>query len=91
MLNSKLFWFLFRNSVLLVWIVLFLFAFGLSTPISPLFRTALVILLLIHAAEIPISLGIGKEKQLSTGIIIFKTLLYGFTWWIPLRKNLIEK
>ncbi|MBU2513944.1 hypothetical protein KJ966_21605 [bacterium] len=91
MLNNKLFWLLSRNTVLLVWIILFLFAFALPSPLAWLFKTAIVVLLLIHMTEIPFSLKIGREKQLTTGIIVGKTLLYGFTWWLPLRKGLIER
>ncbi len=91
MLNNKYFWLLARNTVLLTWIALFFGAFGISTQVNWIFKISIVVLLLIHSAEIPISLKIGKDKQLPTRTIIIKTLMFGFTWWLPLRKEIISE
>ena len=91
MFKSKFFWFLARNTVVMVWAVLILLAFRLPPSGALIFKTALVVMLLIHLAELPISLSIGNQKELPKGEIFFKTVCYGFTWWLPLRMNLIER
>ena len=49
-------------------------------------------LLLIHILEIPIvSLKIGREKKVPDSMTIIKTILFGFTWWLPLKKGIIDK
>jgi hypothetical protein len=48
-------------------------------------------LLIIHALEIFISWKIGKDKQVPPSMIILKTILFGFTWWVPLKKGIIDR
>lgn len=48
-------------------------------------------LLVIHIAELPIGLKIGKGKNIPAMTTAAKTILFGFTWWLPLKKGIIEK
>ncbi len=49
-------------------------------------------LLIVHILEIPtLSLKIGRDKQVPDSMIILKTILYGFTWWLPLKKGIIDR
>jgi hypothetical protein len=45
----------------------------------------------IHAAELPISLKIGKQAGFSNKTVVLNTLLFGFTWWLPVKKGIIVK
>jgi hypothetical protein len=91
-MNSKGFWyFLMVGSIVL---------YGLSIalgrylfPDSPLLsRIFFIGLLIVHVLEIPVlSLKIGRSKQIPDSMIILKTILYGFTWWLPLKKGIIDK
>jgi len=47
---------------------------------SRLFWRLFMGLVIVHSAELFISLKIGKEKGLSVQTTVTKTLLYGFTW-----------
>ena len=49
-------------------------------------------LLALHLAEIPMtSLKIGREKNIPVPVTVVKTLLFGFCWWLPLKKGIIAK
>ncbi len=48
-------------------------------------------LVVIHASELPITFKLGKEFGLSSQNVLIKTMLYGFTWWVPLKKGIIDK
>ncbi len=48
-------------------------------------------LLVIHAAELPISLKIGKLSGFSHKTVVLNTLLFGFTWWLPVKRGIIVK
>jgi hypothetical protein len=91
-MNSKYFWYgMMAGSIALFWAAMLLGTrlFGNDPFMSRIFFLGL---LAVHALEIPlVSLKIGKEKQIPIGMIILKTLLYGFTWWLPLKKGLIER
>ncbi len=49
-----------------------------------------IILLALHASELFVSFKVGKEKNLNSQTIIIKTLIFGFTWWVPVKKGIIE-
>lgn len=50
-----------------------------------------LILLTIHILEIPTAHKIGRKNNLSATRTIVKTLLFGFTWWVPLKKGIINR
>ena len=91
MLNSKTLWFILKTIVTGVWCVLVLFAFLIPSQIMDHCRIMILILLLIHLFELPISLKIGTENGISKSVTVVKTICYGFTWWIPLRRGVISE
>lgn len=44
-----------------------------------------------HPLELFTSIPIGKKAGISTGTSIIKTILFGFTWWYPLKKGYIKE
>jgi hypothetical protein len=48
-------------------------------------------ILLLHSAQIPGSMKIGNDRQVPGSMIIIKTILFGFTWWFPLKQGVINK
>ncbi len=90
MLNNKTFYLILRSSVLLIWIVLIILAVT-GGSLAVVGGVAFLVMLLLHMAELPISMSIGREKKLETRRVVFKTLVYGFTWWLPLRKGIIDE
>lgn len=91
-MNSKGFWyFLMFGSI-----CLFAFTIALGFylfPDNPLLKWIFFIgLLLFHVAEIPAaSLKIGRDRNVPSSTVVAKTLLFGFTWWLPLKKGIIDK
>jgi hypothetical protein len=91
-MNNKGFWyFLMFGSI-----CLFAFSIGLGYYLFPdnclLSLVFFLGLVALHVAEIPMTgLKIGKEKNIPIPTTIIKTLLFGFTWWLPLKKGIIQK
>lgn len=90
-MNSKGFWyFLMFGSICLfafsIWLGRYLF------PDNCLLSWIIFLgLLALHIAEIPLSgLRIGREKNIPVPVVIVKTTLFGFTWWLPLKKGIIR-
>ena len=40
-----------------------------------------------HVLEIPLAMNKLRDKKLPAGKVILKTLVFGFTWWLPLSKG----
>lgn len=47
--------------------------------------------LALHTAELPTALHIAREKNIPTGLAVLKTLLLGFTWWLPLKRGIFQR
>ncbi len=48
-------------------------------------------LIVVHIAELPFALKIGKGNGLSVQTVVTKTMIYGFTWWVAIKKGIIDK
>lgn len=49
------------------------------------------LLVLLHLTETPTALHIGHEKGLSALRVFVMNMLFGFTWWVPLRRGILQK
>jgi hypothetical protein len=94
MLKKKIFWYLFMMpGAIIGW--LFIIG-GAFYPIgNETLQTVWLIIACIwcigHPLELISSIPIGKKAGISTGTTILKTLLFGFTWWLPVKMGVIEK
>lgn len=48
-------------------------------------------LFVLHLFELKTALRIGHEKGLSDLRIVLKNLLFGFTWWVPVKRGIMSK
>ena len=90
-MSSKGFWyFMMFGSInlFIIGIVLGYVLFPGSMILSWIFFIGLLI---THIAELPIGMKIGKEKKIPALTTAAKTILFGFTWWLPLKKGILEK
>lgn len=82
---NKQFW-LMSNAVTIVLHVAgvaFYFAQGFDSWIAQLWA----IIVAIHVLEIPMALMAVQDRGLSPGATAIKTLIFGFTWWVPARRG----
>jgi hypothetical protein len=75
------------------WIFIF---FGLFFPIqNEILKMAWLFVAFLwgigHILELAVSLPIGKAKGLPVKTIVIKTIVFGITWWLPLKMGYIEK
>lgn len=50
--------------------------------------SVLALLLVLHASELRISLHLPATAHVARPRIIIMTLLFGFTWWVPVSRGL---
>lgn len=74
-----------------------LIGFWLAVPIvqltgfeAPLLVPLAGLILLAHVLEIPLAARKLAHLNLPFGHLAFKTLVFGFTWWLPLSKGHIQ-
>lgn len=86
--KSKYFWFLLMASA----VGLYLLGLGLWLFSStPLIGACLVLgIIILHLFELKTALQIGREKQLSDARIYLMDLVFGFTWWLPLKMGIFR-
>lgn len=90
MLGKKFFWYTLMFGAILLWVAVIvagsqLFESAAGKAILP------VGLFLLHCGELPISSGIGRAKGLSMFHTFIHTAIFGFTWWVPLKKGVIDR
>lgn len=87
MIRSKFFWrMMMSGSVVLYAVSLWLVFF---TAYRAMGIILLVSLLLLHTAELKTALRIGKEHGLTPKRIVLLNLIFGFTWWLPLKNDIL--
>ena len=57
-----------------------------NTPLSLVFFASI---LLLHICEVPHARSITGPRSISVIVTIVMTLLFGFTWWWPLKRGII--
>jgi hypothetical protein len=93
MLKSKSFWYLLMAGALGGWAISIA---GLVKPIKDedlkkIWKGIFCTWAFGHPLELGLALGIGRSRGLSTLRTAIKTLLFGFTWWLPLKLGVIKK
>lgn len=84
----KTFW------VFLQWIALFLLVGSL--PLGYLINHSIagwlvfLVIFLLHISELLVTIPLAKRRQLPVEVAVLKTLLFGFTWWVPFKQGLLQ-
>lgn len=78
-------WYGLQAGLVVFWLIVPLVGLlGFHVP----FLTAFAgIILLAHVLEIPLAMNRLRSLQLPAGRVILKTVVFGFTWWLPLSKG----
>ncbi len=91
MLRSKGFWIL----LMCLALGLYLLGFGVilfsSGTIRWIGAGVALLILTVHISELKTALPIGRDKALSDKHTLLMTLIFGFTWWLPLNKGIFDK
>jgi len=92
MFENKLFWYFSMICVIVTYVFLLILGRYLWPDDSFKSWFLFIGMFIVHTIEIPAaSLKIGKEKGIAVPIVVLKTILFGFTWWLPLKKGVIKK
>ena len=90
-MQSKGFWYLLMMGSIGLWVLTIVLGYRLFPDNTLLAWSFFMIMAVVHALELVTSSKLGKEKDLSTGVVVAKTMLYGFTWWLPLKRGIVDK
>ncbi len=88
MMDSKMFWISQAGATLAFHIVglALLITEGSGHWVAKIWLAILV----IHIGEIFIARAVLKDKQIPIGTVAVKTLLFGFTWWLPRQRGVFQ-
>ena len=89
MTKKPAFWYLLQASTIILYGVLIGGGNVLGLPwLGWGLYTALFVL---HLFELKTALRVGHAKGLSDMRIVIMNLIFGFTWWVPLKRGIIQK
>ncbi len=91
MTSNKTFWIMLMTGAIGLWAVSVVGGQLLFPENSLKAWIPFLALIVIHASELPIAFKLGRKFGLSSQNVLIKTMLYGFTWWVPLKKGIIDK
>lgn len=91
MLEKKGFWYLLMAGALVLWAWALLAGLVFSSSFSGLALVVLAALLVTHVAEIPLSSKVGREQGLSTSRVVVMTVIFGFTWWVAVKRGVLAR
>jgi hypothetical protein len=89
MTKKPAFWLLLQASTILLYILLIGGGYVLKLP--ALGWGAYGALFVLHLFELKTALQVGHAKGLSMTRIVVMNLIFGFTWWVPLKRGIIKK
>lgn len=89
MTQKPAFWYGLQASTILLYALLIGGGYLLKMP--ALGWGLYAVLFVLHLFELKTALKIGHEKGLSTLRIVVMNLLFGFTWWVPLKRGIVMK
>jgi len=92
MLKNKQIWYGNMAVALGGWLFIF---FGLfvnfeSCALQTAWWVVLLVWTILHPLELAISLPVGKKAGVSLEKTIVMTLIFGFTWWLPVKLGVFE-
>lgn len=91
MFQSRFFW-LFNNLlILLVHLVAGGLFFSGARPWTDPIVLIWLAVIAIHALEIPVAFSATQERPQAMGFTVIMTLIFGFTWWLPVRLGIYGK
>ena len=93
MLKNKGFWYLLMAGALAGWVFSIM---GLVRPyknetIKKVWKNVFFTWAFGHPLEILISRSIGKSAGLTSVKTAIKTILFGFTWWLPVKLGVFKR
>ena len=91
MTQSKSFWYGNMAAVGVLWLYIlygFLFPFDKGTANTIWLITSLAIIG-GHILELPVSIPIGNKAEVPLPKTVVLTILFGFTWWLPVKKGIL--
>jgi hypothetical protein len=86
---QKVTWTLLEISAILLAIVFV--GYGYIFNAAWLGWTLFAALIILHLFELRTAFKIGRSKDLTDRRIIIKNMLFGFTWWVPLRRGIFNR
>ena len=91
MRNPK-FWKMMMAGSVFGWLFIF---YGVFFPfqggvINIIWWCVLLAWVILHPVELMSSLPVAKDKGLSPERAFVKTMIFGFTWWVPLKMGVFD-
>lgn len=86
--QTKLFWSILRAGAVSLYLLGLALALFSRVPVVGVILLAVIILL--HLLELKTAFLVGRDRGINDRTILLMDLLFGFTWWVPLKNGVNE-
>ena len=90
-MSKRAFWYILMTGAVVLWLGSVALGLYLSSKGNSYGWLLFGTLVVIHALEIKMCLTLGKRYELSNSLVVTKTMVFGFTWWVPLKRGIIDR
>lgn len=87
---SRGFWYFMMTGAVGLFLLIAWIGYGVLADRAIETTIVLVLYWSIHVAEIPHGIRVGRSRGVGAGMAAWKTFLFGFTWWLPLKRGVID-
>jgi hypothetical protein len=87
MLDKKGLWYFLMFGAIVLWGAVIWLGYILFPHSAVGKAVPFILTLMLHVSEIPISWKIGRAKGISRSRVIILTAIFGFTWWLPVKRG----
>jgi len=91
MLNNKSFWYANMVGAVAGWIFIIM---GAASPFSGVLYAVWIVVTLLwvigHPLELAMAVPLAIKAGYSPGAAVVNTLVFGITWWIPVKKGVFK-
>jgi hypothetical protein len=87
MFDKKGFWYFLMFGAIVLWVAVIWLGYVIFPQSTVGKAVPFILTLMLHLSEIPISLKIGRAKGVPRARVIILTAIFGFTWWLPLKRG----
>lgn len=81
-------WYVLQAGLVVFWLIVPIV--GLIGYEVPLLTMLALFIFVAHVLEIPLAINKLRGKDIPSGRVVLNTLIFGFTWWLPVSKGLIK-
>jgi len=90
MMRSVYLWKILMAGAVVLWLFALLAGLVFYSEHGPAAWALFFVLIVIHILEIPLCIRLGRKHGVPAGAAVIRAMVFGFTWWVPLKRGILN-